>query len=137
MGIEPFLIAYAINIIVAQRLVRKLCERCKALDTEILPIMLEKIGFPKDEIALTKFYRPVGCTHCVKGYKGRTAIHEVLYFTREIRQLIMEAGSSINEEAIRMTAVQQGMQTLRQAGLELLKKGTTTVEEVASTTTDD
>ncbi len=137
MGLEPFLLAYAINIIVAQRLLRKLCERCKAVDTEVLPITLEKIGFPKEEIASTTFYRPVGCTHCVKGYKGRTAIHEVLYFTREIRQLIMEAGSAINEEAVRLTAIKQGMQTLRLAGMELLKKGITTIEEVASTTTDD
>ncbi|HZY09723.1 MAG TPA: GspE/PulE family protein [Bacteroidota bacterium] len=137
MGLEPFLLAYAINIIVAQRLVRKLCTRCKAEDHEILPISLEKVGFPKEEIPTAKFYRAAGCIHCLGGYKGRTAIHEVLYFTRNIRQLIMEAGSSINEEAIRQTAIKEGMKTLREAGIELLRKGITTVEEIASTTSDD
>ncbi len=137
MGIEPFLLAYSINLIVAQRLVRKLCERCKTIDKEVIPITLEKIGFPKDEIATTKFYRPVGCLHCLHGYKGRTAIHEVLYFTPEIRQMIMDSGSSINEEALRQIAIKQGMKVLREAGIELLKKGITTIEEVASTTADD
>lgn len=137
MGIEPFLLAYAINIIVAQRLVRKLCPRCKIVDNDVLPHVLEKIGFPKEEISTTTFYRPVGCIHCIKGYKGRTAIHEVLYFTKEIRQLIMEAGTSINEEALRQTAIKQGMRTLRESGLELVKKGITTVEEIAAMTTDD
>ena len=137
MGIEPFLLAYAINIIVAQRLVRKLCERCKTVNNEILPISLEKIGFPKEEIEKTTFYRPVGCLHCVGGFKGRTAIHEALYFTKELRQLIMEAGSSINEEALRQMATKQGMKTLREAGLELVKTGRTTVEEITSMTTDE
>lgn len=137
MGIEPFLLAYAINIIVAQRLVRKLCDRCKSPDKEIMQLSLEKIGFPKEDIAKTTFFRPVGCIHCVNGFKGRKAIHEVLYFTKEIRQLIMEAGASINEEAIRQTAAKQGMKTLREAGLDLVSTGITTVEEIASTTSDD
>ncbi|MBI3365705.1 MAG: type II/IV secretion system protein [Ignavibacteriae bacterium] len=137
MGLEPFLLAYSINIIVAQRLVRKLCERCKIVDKEVLPIALEKIGFPKEEIPNTKFYRPVGCLHCLKGYKGRTAIHEALYFTPEIRQAIMEAGSNIQEETIRQIAIKQGMKTLRDTGLELLKKGVTTIEEITSTTMID
>jgi type IV pilus assembly protein PilB len=137
MGLEPFLLAYSLNIIVAQRLLRRLCERCKAVDTEILPISLEKLGYPKAEIAATKFYRPVGCIHCHAGYKGRIAIHEVLYFTPEIRRMILEAGNSINEAAIRQTATQQGMTTLRDAAFDLLRKGITTIEEVAGTTTDD
>ena len=137
MGIEPFLLAYSINIIVAQRLLRKLCGRCKIVDTEILQITLERLGITKEDSAEMKFYRPVGCLHCLKGYKGRTAIHEVLYFTKEIRQLIMESGSSINEEALRQLAIKQGMRTLRQSGIELLRQGVTTLEEVASTTIED
>jgi type IV pilus assembly protein PilB len=137
MGLEPFLLAYSLNIIVAQRLLRKLCDRCKQVDPEILPISLEKLGFPKAEIATTPFYRPVGCIHCHSGYKGRMAIHEVLYFTPEIRRLILEAGNSINEAAIRETAMQQGMTTLRDAAFDLLRKGITTTEEVAGTTTED
>jgi len=137
MGLEPFLLAYSINIIVAQRLVRKLCERCKVVDTEVLPIGLEKIGFPKEDITKTKFYRPVGCLHCLKGYKGRTAIHEALYFTPEIRTLVMEAGSNIQEDAVRQMAIKQGMKTLRESGLELLRKGVTTIEEITSSTMSD
>ncbi len=137
MGIEPFLLAYALNIIVAQRLVRKLCTRCKIIDNDVEISHLEKIGFPKEEIQSIKFYKPVGCIHCIKGYKGRTGIHEALYFTKEIRQLIMDAGSSINEEAIRNMAIKQGMRTLRQSGIELLRRGVSSVEEIAATTAED
>jgi type IV pilus assembly protein PilB len=137
MGIEPFLLSYSINIIVAQRLLRKLCDRCKILDTEVLPSVFKKLGVPEEDIPAMKIYRPVGCLHCIKGYKGRTAIHEVLYFTKEVRQIIMDAGSAINEEALRQLAIRQGMQTLRQSAVELLKKGITTIEEVASTTIED
>jgi type IV pilus assembly protein PilB len=137
MGIEPFLLSYSINIIVAQRLLRKLCDRCKILDTEVMPSVFKKLGVPEEDVPAMKIYRPVGCLHCIKGYKGRTAIHEVLYFTKEVRQIIMDAGSAINEEALRQLAIRQGMQTLRQSAVELLKKGITTIEEVASTTIED
>jgi type IV pilus assembly protein PilB len=137
MGIEPFLIAYSINIIVAQRLIRKLCERCKSPISEPDAPLLRKLGMPEEEIRSTKFYQPIGCSDCIKGYRGRTAIHEALYFTKEIRQLILDAGSSVNEEAIRQLALKNGMRTLRMNALELLKRGKTTVEEVASVTADD
>ena len=137
MGIEPFLIAYSINIIVAQRLIRKLCERCKSPISEPDVPLLRKLGMPEEEIRSTKFYQPIGCSDCIKGYRGRTAIHEALYFTKDIRQLILDAGSSVNEEAIRQLALKNGMRTLRMNALELLKRGKTTVEEVASVTADD
>ncbi len=134
MGIEPFLLAYSLNMIIAQRLVRKLCERCKEVEERVPDVALQKIGFPKDEIPHTTFYRAVGCIHCLQGYKGRTAIHEGLYFTPAIRQLIMEAGANINEESIRQTARREGMRLLRESGLDLLRRGVTTIEEIASTT---
>ena len=137
MGIEPFLIAYSINVIIAQRLIRKLCERCKSPISEPDAPLLRKLGMPEEEIRSTKFYQPIGCSDCIKGYRGRTAIHEALYFTKEIRQLILDAGSSVNEEAIRQLALKNGMRTLRMNALELLKRGKTTVEEVASVTADD
>ncbi len=137
MGIEPFLIAYSINIIVAQRLIRKLCERCKSPISEPDTPLLRKLGMPEEEIRSTKFYQPIGCSECIKGYKGRTAVHEALYFTKEIRQLILDAGSSVNEEAVRQLALKNGMRTLRMNALELLKRGITTIEEVASVTADD
>ncbi|HTX18406.1 MAG TPA: ATPase, T2SS/T4P/T4SS family [Bacteroidota bacterium] len=137
MGIEPFLIAYSINIILAQRLVRKLCERCKSpLNEPDVPTLL-KLGLTEEEIRNAKFYQPIGCSECIKGYRGRIAIHEALYFTKEIRQLILDAGSSVNEEAIRQAGLRNGMRTLRVNALQLLTKGVTTLEEVASVTAED
>jgi type IV pilus assembly protein PilB len=137
MGVEPFLLAYSINIIVAQRLVRVLCPRCKAPKEDLPAEALRKLGLTEADIASTTFYGPVGCIHCYKGFKGRTAIHETLPLSPEIRQIIMESGDSIQEQAIRRVAVAQGMKTLREAGVELLKKGVTSFEEIASTTTEN
>ena len=137
MGIEPFLLAYSLNIIVAQRLVRKLCDRCKAVATDVAPSALAHVGFPAEEIASTTFYHAVGCMYCVKGYKGRTAIHEALYFTPEIRELIMDSDHTIHEQEIRRVAIKQGMKTLRDAGLDLVRKGVTSLEEIAAMTSED
>lgn len=137
MGVEPFLIAYSINIVLAQRLMRKLCERCKSPVTEPDRQALVKLGMPEEEIPKTKFFRPIGCIECVKGYKGRTAIHEALYFTKEIRRIILDAGESVNEEAVRNAAIKNGMRTLRMSALDLLRKGITPMEEVASATAED
>jgi type IV pilus assembly protein PilB len=137
MGVEPFLIAYSINIIVAQRLVRKLCDRCKAPITEPDVVALTKLGLTEEEIRTGTFCRPVGCIACIKGFKGRTAIYEALPFTKTIRQMILRAGSIVDDEAIRQEALKRGMQTLRMSGLNLLKKGMTTPEEIASVTMED
>lgn len=137
MGIEPFLIAYSINIIVAQRLIRKLCERCKSPVNDPDVVVLEKLGMSPEEIRTAKIYQPIGCSECIKGYKGRMAIHEALYFTKGIRRMILDAGSSVNEDAVRELALKNGMRTLRMNAVELLKKGITTLEEVASVTADE
>jgi len=139
MGIEPFLIAYAINIIVAQRLIRTLCSACKKpmqmTDKDIQ--IFSKFGFTDDMLKQGTFYEPVGCEKCNGGWKGRAAIHEALYFTREIKQLIVSAGGEINENAIREQAMKDGMWTLRRSGMERMMEGTTTLEEIIATTTDD
>ena len=137
MGIEPFLIAYSINIILAQRLVRKLCDRCKAPVKEPDVVALTKLGLTSEEIEQSTFYRPVGCISCIKGYKGRTAIFEALPFTKTIRQTILQAGDVVDDDAIRRQALKRGMQTLRISGLSLVKKGVTTLEEIASVTMED
>ncbi|MDD8019526.1 MAG: GspE/PulE family protein, partial [Bacteroidota bacterium] len=137
MGVEPFLIAYSINIVVAQRLLRKLCPRCKAKIRDKEIPLLKKIGLTDEEINATTFYRPIGCIDCLKGYKGRMAIHEALYFSKDIRQLILEAGDSVNEEAVRMAGLKNGMITLRQRALELLMEGITSIDEVATVTSED
>lgn len=137
MGVEPFLIAYAINIIIAQRLMRRLCNKCKepvkGLDWSI-PM---RLGFTEDEVSNTTFYKAVGCDKCHGGYKGRAAIHEALFFSKAIRRMIFEAGTEINEEALRDLAIKDGMLTLRAAARERVKEGVASLEELAHTTSDD
>ena len=137
MDIEPFLIANAINIVVAQRLIRTLCPNCKREIKDINVNIPKAIGFTEEEIANTTFYEPVGCDECSKGYKGRAAIHEALLFTKEIKKLIIDAREVIDEEAIREHAIKSGMLTLRMSGKERIKQGITTCEEVAFTTAED
>jgi type IV pilus assembly protein PilB len=137
MGVEPFLIANALNIVVAQRLVRKLCERCKEQEKKLNEQLLLRAGFTPEELETLHVYKPVGCINCVGGFKGRTAIHESLYVTQEIRDIILESGDRIDTNAIRISAIKHGMQTLRRSGIELVKKGVTTIDEIIATTTND
>lgn len=137
MGIEPFLIAYAINVIIAQRLIRRLCDHCKTpLRKPDIGAALG-IGFSEEEARQILFYEAVGCDQCHGGYKGRVAIHEVLYFSKEIQQIIFEAGQEIDEEKLRETARKHGMQTLRAAGRERIKQGLSTLAEVGQATMED
>ncbi len=137
MGVEPFLIAYAINIIVAQRLIRKLCENCKKkiinLEEHILPSGLNIKEWIGHEI-----YDAVGCEKCNhSGYKGRMAIHEALYFTKEVRRLIVRAGEEIDEEALRDQARKDGTKSLRDSGFEKVRLGSTSIQEVIGATMED
>ncbi len=139
MGVEPFLIANAVNLIMAQRLVRKLCEDCKIKLERIHPELAKTIGFTEREIEEITFYRSNerGCKKCTHGYRGRLAIIEALYFTPEIRQLILDAGSDVDDDEIREWAVEHGMMTLRASGRERIKEGVTSVEEVLSMTVEE
>jgi type IV pilus assembly protein PilB len=137
MGIEPFLIAYAINIVVAQRLVRTLCKICKQPLDDHEKNDLLKFGFSEDELKSHTFYKADGCDKCNGGYKGRAAIHEALYFTKEIRTIILNAGEKVDENAIREQAAKDGMWTLRRSGMERMMEGTTTLEEIVATTTEE
>ena len=137
MGIEPFLIAYAINLIIAQRLIRRVCQHCKRPAKDLRPAVPLGLGFTLQEIRDTVFYEAVGCEHCNGGYKGRAAIHEALYFSKGIRDLIFKSGKNIDEEAIRNLAVKEGMLTLRAAARERVKEGSTTLEEIAKATSSD
>ena len=137
MGIEPFLLAYAINVIVAQRLIRTLCNICKKpMDNNEKKDLL-KFGLTEEDIATHIFYTAVGCEKCSGGYKGRAAIHEALYFTKAIKDIILNAGDKVDENAIRDQAMKDGMWSLRRSGMERMKEGSTTLEEVVSNTTDE
>ena len=137
MGIEPFLLAYAINVIVAQRLVRRLCQKCKK-EVEINENFLSRLKLDPEVWKKYKVYEPNGCEKCGHtGFSGRLAIHETLYFTKDISQLIFNAGDKIDEESIRKTAKKDGMLTLRESGFERVRMGLTSFEEVLSNTADD
>ncbi|MFH1009055.1 MAG: ATPase, T2SS/T4P/T4SS family [Candidatus Latescibacterota bacterium] len=137
MGIEPFLIASAINIVVAQRLIPTLCPRCKRPIGDLDPAVPLSLGFTPEEIETTTFYEAVGCEACrMLGYKGRAGIHEALVFTKEIRRLILKAGDVVDEDAIRDQAIAQGMVTLRASGRARIQEGITTFAAVAAETTE-
>jgi type IV pilus assembly protein PilB len=137
MGIEPFLIAYAINLIVAQRLVRRLCPVCKKKVTNFDEALMSAAELNIAEWRNYTIYEPAGCPECNNtGYKGRLAIHEALYFTKEIRQLIVKSGDEVDEESLRTQARKDGTLTLRAAGLEKVKMGLTSIEEVLSETSE-
>ncbi|MFC2133565.1 GspE/PulE family protein [Bacteroidota bacterium] len=138
MGVEPFLIAYAINIIVAQRLVRTLCTACKKKVTEFNESEMAGAKLDISEWKEYDVYEAVGCDKCNNtGYKGRMAIHEALFFTKEIRQLIVNAGEEIDEDAVRTQARKDGTYNLRESGLEKVKLGLTSIQEVIAGTMEE
>jgi len=127
MGIEPFLVATSVNCIAAQRLVRIVCKNC-AEDFDTSPQMLIQVGFAPDEVKALKIKRGRGCETCKNtGYKGRIGLFEVLLFSDEIRDMILSGASSIE---LKRRAVEEGMVTLRMAGLGKVREGVTTLEEV-------
>ncbi len=138
MGIEPFLIAYAINIIVAQRLIRRLCPDCKRKVVNFDEAVMSAAGLNIAEWRNYKIYEAKGCQKCGNtGYRGRMAIHEALYFTKEIRQIIVRSGIEVDEEKIRVQAKKDGTLSLREAGLEKVKLGLSSIEEVLASTSEE
>ncbi len=131
MGIEPFNVAAAVNIITAQRLVRRICKDCKVA-TEYLPEALEAAGIPAEELADYTFYKGEGCDSCGgSGYAGRQGLYEVMPVTSAIRRMIL-AGASGDD--LKEQAVSEGMITLRRDGLLKVKRGVTTLDEVLKET---
>ena len=134
MGVEPFLIAYAINLVVAQRLIRKLCPDCRQVDDTCDHLLTDRLGFTREEAASTTFYRPGGIASCRScrgtGYKGRRAITETLFFSQEIRHLIVNSDIAIDEAAIRRQGEKDGMLTLEASAREVVKSGETSLAEM-------
>ncbi|MDA1045044.1 MAG: ATPase, T2SS/T4P/T4SS family, partial [Verrucomicrobia bacterium] len=132
MGVEPFLVASACEAVIAQRLVRKLCDDCR-VPAQLDDAFLKKIGFPESKGKT--IYEPVGCEKCRSaGYRGRRGIFEALAMTEEVRSLITTQSSS---SQIRNQAVQDGMLSLREDGWSKVLKGITTIKEVLRVTEDD
>jgi len=138
MGVEPFLIAYAINIIVAQRLMRMLCPACKAPNENPDHDFLHHIGFTDEDINGTTIYQAGRDDECRKckgtGFKGRRAIAETMLFTPKIRSLIMSSEDLVDEDSLRAVAIEEGMTTLPDAARQLVLNGDTSVEEAIRVT---
>jgi type IV pilus assembly protein PilB len=134
MNIEPFLIADSLILIVAQRLIRRVCKKC-AQPHSLPEAALLEMGFKKDEVKGLHIMRPKGCDACNKtGYKGRTALFEVMKIDEDIREMILSRAQS---RQIKKKAIEKGMLTLRTSGLAKIKLGITSVEEVLRETVRD
>ena len=137
MGIEPFLVSSAVEGIVAQRLIRRLCPACrKAVEIDVTKKeFLRGEGFPVEELTTTTIYEPNGCDECRgSGFKGRTGIYEILRIDEHIRPLIIERAAS---SEIKREALKQGLRTLRDDGWRKVLDGVTTVEEILRVSEED
>src|SRR6201988_4495867 len=131
MGIEPFLVATAVHLIVAQRLVRRICANCKEPAPHAPPALVHA-GFSQDDANSVTPMKGVGCDRCnMTGYKGRVGLYEVMEVSEELRELILVGASGLE---LRRKAVDEGMITLRGSGLRKVKEGVTTIEEVVRET---
>ena len=134
MGIEPFLISSAVILILAQRLIRKICMDCRE-QIKPPPQLLIDLGIPPDEVKSFTVYKGKGCAICNgTGYKGRLGLYEVMTMKEEIKELVLARASA---SEIKKEAIRTGMKTLRQSGLAKIKDGMTTIEEVLRSTMED
>jgi type IV pilus assembly protein PilB len=132
MGVKPYAIATSVSLIIAQRLGRRLCSSCKQL-VEIPPEALRKEGFTEAEIPTLKIYGPKGCPNCLDGYKGRVGIYQVMPVTESIGRIIMAGGSAID---IADQADKEGVWDLRRSGLEKVRAGMTSLDEINAITVE-
>jgi type IV pilus assembly protein PilB len=135
MGVEPFLVSSSLNLVVAQRLARRICNNCRE-PLEISREQLEKLGsIPSELPDPVMLSKGKGCDLCSNtGYKGRVAMYEVMLMKDSLKELVLQGASAME---IKREAVQSGMKTLRRSGINKLLNGTTTIEEVLKTTVHD
>jgi type II secretory ATPase GspE/PulE/Tfp pilus assembly ATPase PilB-like protein len=134
MGIKPFLVASSIQAVVAQRLVRKICNHCK-ISYKAKPEEIDAAGYKPEEYADKLFYKGAGCDRCNQsGYRGRTAIHEIFVNDPELRQMVIRVESA---SKIKKVAVKKGMRNLRMDGWEKVLLGQTTIQETMRVTVDE
>jgi len=134
MGVEPFLVSTSLNLIVAQRLVRKVCSSC-AEPLNVHPETLLQLGFSESELDYVRPIKGVGCKNCSNtGYSGRVAIYEVLDVNDELKDLVL---SGVNANELRRHAKRLGLQTLRRSALNKVREGLTSLDEVVRVTIND
>lgn len=134
MGVEPFLVTASLNLVVAQRLARKICSDCRVeIPTEKQALL--DVGFKPDELPKVKTYKGTGCRTCNdSGYKGRIALYEVMPFTDRFKEMVLQGCSTAE---LKQEMIREGIKTLRMSGLEKVSLGVTTIEEVVRVTTSD
>ena len=133
MGIPTFNIASSVTIIIAQRLARKLCEQCKLIRDDFTNQGLIGLGFKAEDLTNIKLYKAVGCNQCTNGYRGRIGLYELLVMTKNLGRLVMGGANSLE---LLNHAQSEGMITIYQSGLEKVKQGLTTIEEINRVTVD-
>jgi len=133
MGIPSFNIASSVSLIIAQRLVRRLCDHCKAIREDIMAKGLIELGFDEQIANTLSTYQAIGCNQCTNGYRGRIGLFEAMPMSKALGRLMMSGGNSLD---ILKLAQEEGMLTVYQAGLEKIIEGVTTIEEVNRVTVD-
>jgi type IV pilus assembly protein PilB len=134
MGVEPFLVTASVNLVVAQRLARKICNDCKT-PADKHPDALARMGFTPEQIAGATIMHGAGCGTCNNtGYKGRVALYEIMPFVDALKELVLQGASAAE---IKAEMIRQGTKTLRMAGITKILEGVTTPEEVLRTTVED
>jgi type IV pilus assembly protein PilB len=134
MGVDPFMVASSTLLVSAQRLIRRLCNRCREV-IAVKPEKMKRLGYTEEEIAAKPtFYRAIGCSRCAGGYAGRFALLETLPMTDAIKRMVIDGHSAIE---IRSKALEEGMITLRRAAILNAMRGTTSIEEVLRVTLAD
>ncbi|MGB1254570.1 MAG: type IV-A pilus assembly ATPase PilB [Thiolinea sp.] len=132
MGVPPFNIASSVHLIIAQRLARRLCEKCKK-PADIPGDVLKQIGFSKEELPHLVVYEAAGCSQCSQGYKGRVGIYQVMPISTEMGRMVMDGGNSLD---IAELAQKEGINDLRQSGIEKVRQGITSIAELERVTKD-
>jgi type IV pilus assembly protein PilB len=134
MGVEPFLITASVNLVLAQRLARRICADCRR-EIDVEPQALLDIGCSEETIATAKMFKGMGCATCNNtGYKGRVALYEVMPFTDPLKELVLQGASAAELKA---EMIRNNINTLRIAGIRKIMEGTTTPEEILRVTVGD
>ena len=133
MGVPAFNIAASVTLIIAQRLARRLCSHCAELETSVPHEALLALGFSQEQLSTAQIKRPLGCSHCKGGYKGRVGIYEVVKITKPIASAIMDGANSLDLDR---AAREAGFSDLRQSALRKCAEGLISLEEVSRVTTD-
>jgi type IV pilus assembly protein PilB len=134
MGVEPFLITASVNLVLAQRLARKICPECKVPQKQDARVLLD-FGFTDEQVARAQLVKGAGCKNCNgSGYRGRVALYEVMRFSDHLKEMVLQGASTAELKA---AAVKNGMLTLRMSGIEKVLAGVTTTEEVGRVTMGD